>query len=153
MVSPEDLKALCDLNYSREKMAKTLGVSRSTVGRCMRKFNLSNRPVYLCSTCGETNPSEFYGNRKTACKACQNKEKHQNQLNNKQYGIDYLGGECSQCGYNKCNDALDFHHLDPSIKDSNFYHIKSWGKERIRKELDKCVLLCANCHREVHSVA
>jgi hypothetical protein len=64
--------------------------------------------------------------------------------------IEYKGGGCQICGYNKCVASLVFHHLDPSKKDFNISHknIKSW--ERIKKEIDKCVLLCQNCHGEVH---
>jgi hypothetical protein len=65
--------------------------------------------------------------------------------------IEYKGGKCQKCGYNKCPNALVFHHLDPSKKD---FGISSGGKiknfEKIKAELDKCVLLCQNCHSEVH---
>lgn len=70
---------------------------------------------------------------------------------NKKYKcIEYLGGCCSICGYNKCPDALHLHHKDPSIKGYTVSHKISWGFERIKAELDKCVLLCANCHTEEH---
>lgn|SRR5574337_1117061 len=63
--------------------------------------------------------------------------------------IQYKGGRCKNCGYNKSIRALGFHHLDASQKDFNISsYAKSW--ERIKKELDKCVLLCANCHMERH---
>jgi len=66
--------------------------------------------------------------------------------------IDYKGGHCQVCGYSNCREALEFHHLDAHWKDfgiSDRGYTRSWT--RIVKELDKCVLLCANCHREVHS--
>ena len=65
--------------------------------------------------------------------------------------IEYKGGECSKCGYNKCVDALEFHHLNPSQKDFGIGSgsTKSW--EKIKKELDKCILVCSNCHKEIHS--
>ena len=68
----------------------------------------------------------------------------------KQRAIDMLGGACSICGYNKCNDALDFHHIDPAIKvhEIKYFSMMSW--EKIENEVKKCVLLCANCHREKH---
>ncbi len=59
--------------------------------------------------------------------------------------------ECVECGYNKCFEALDFHHLDPNEKDFNIAAGKSYSSERLRKELAKCTLLCSNCHREVHA--
>jgi hypothetical protein len=66
--------------------------------------------------------------------------------------IEYKGGSCSKCGYDKCVDALDFHHLKPEEKEFNFSsggYTRSWDK--MKKELDKCILVCANCHREIHS--
>lgn len=74
-------------------------------------------------------------------------------INTKQRMIDALGGKCSCCGYNKCNSALEFHHLNPSEKEFGFsaalVRPKAWNLLVV--ELRKCVLLCANCHREVHS--
>jgi len=65
--------------------------------------------------------------------------------------IQYLGGKCSRCGYNNCAGALHFHHKDETTKEfglSNKGLIRSW--EKVKKELDKCELLCANCHAEEH---
>lgn len=61
--------------------------------------------------------------------------------------------ECSICGYNKCKQALDFHHVDENSKDYNISQFRSSGISRIklREELQKCILVCANCHREIHS--
>ncbi len=68
----------------------------------------------------------------------------------KQKCLQYKGGKCENCGYNKSNRALTFHHLDPSEKEFSISgkHCRKW--EVIRKELDKCKLLCANCHAEEH---
>lgn len=69
----------------------------------------------------------------------------------KQKAVDYLGGYCKNCGYSKCLDALEFHHRDPDKKEFRFsQYPNNW--EKAKKELDKCDLLCANCHREVHAV-
>ncbi len=69
----------------------------------------------------------------------------------KQMAIDYKGGKCCICGYSKCNNALDFHHKDESKKSFGLSVrglTRSW--ERTRNEVDKCILVCANCHREIH---
>ena len=69
----------------------------------------------------------------------------------KQMAIKYKGGKCCICGYDKCNTALDFHHRDDSSKSFGLSVrglTRSW--ERTRQEIDKCVLVCANCHREIH---
>jgi hypothetical protein len=68
----------------------------------------------------------------------------------KQQFIDYLGGSCKHCGYDKCPAALDFHHLDPSQKEFSIRSVKTRSFELVKEELDKCILLCSNCHREEH---
>lgn len=63
--------------------------------------------------------------------------------------IEHLGGRCVICGYTECAAAFDFHHLDAWEKDFNISaKLTSW--DAIVRELAKCVLLCARCHREVH---
>jgi len=60
------------------------------------------------------------------------------------------GGKCEKCGYNKCITALEFHHLDPSEKDFTISNDHFKLQEAI-DESKKCILLCANCHRELHA--
>jgi 5-methylcytosine-specific restriction endonuclease McrA len=65
--------------------------------------------------------------------------------------LDYLGGKCSNCGYDKCTRALSVHHKNPAEKEFGLSEAgmdKSW--ERIQREADKCILICANCHMELH---
>lgn len=65
--------------------------------------------------------------------------------------VEYKGGKCIICGYSKCVDALVFHHRDKNTKEfgigKNGY-TRSW--EKVRKELDKCDLMCCRCHAEKH---
>lgn len=57
------------------------------------------------------------------------------------------GGQCIICGYSRYAGALEFHHRDPNNKD---FHVGTTGVNKARKEAQKCVLLCSNCHAEVH---
>lgn len=69
----------------------------------------------------------------------------------REMSLQYHGGKCIVCGYSKCSRALVFHHLDPKKKDFGLSMkglTRSW--EKTQKELDKCVLLCSNCHMEIH---
>lgn len=70
----------------------------------------------------------------------------------KRMAMEYKGGKCIVCGYNKCVRSMEFHHLKPEEKEFGLSArglTRSWDK--IKKELDKCVLLCSNCHGEVES--
>jgi hypothetical protein len=68
---------------------------------------------------------------------------------NKLRAIAYKGGSCQSCGYSKSVAAMVFHHRDPSQKDFQISgRTISW--QRMQTELDKCDLLCANCHFELH---
>jgi 5-methylcytosine-specific restriction endonuclease McrA/predicted transcriptional regulator len=63
--------------------------------------------------------------------------------------VKYKGGKCERCGYDKTYEALQFHHINPSEKDFTISG-KSYSLERLKKEVDKCIMVCANCHIEIH---
>lgn len=70
----------------------------------------------------------------------------------KQLLVQYKGGKCVLCGYNKYVGAFDLHHLDGTKKEFGMSVrglTRSWTK--LKEEADKCILVCANCHREIHS--
>lgn len=65
------------------------------------------------------------------------------------------GGRCSKCGYSKCLAALQFHHTEPNNKNFGITEAlraskSKYSREEIEKESEKCILLCANCHLELH---
>jgi hypothetical protein len=66
--------------------------------------------------------------------------------------IDSFGGKCGICGYDKCDDSQDFHHLDPSEKEFSLGSVRASNRNwnSLVLELRKCVMLCCRCHREVH---
>lgn len=61
------------------------------------------------------------------------------------------GGACSICGYNRCLDALEFHHIDPETKSFGLSRGRTRSVENMMKEAKKCILVCANYHREIES--
>jgi len=70
----------------------------------------------------------------------------------KTLSIEYKGGECQTCGYKKYVGALELHHINKADKEFGIGdkgYTRSW--EKVKSELDKCILLCANCHREVEA--
>ena len=70
---------------------------------------------------------------------------------NKKRLTDHFGGKCTICGYAKCLAALEFHHINPEEKSFGLgRNVNSKKFEALLKEAKKCVLLCANCHKELH---
>ena len=78
----------------------------------------------------------------------QNIKNFRNRL--KERAVYVMGGKCQCCGYDKCITALEFHHLDPKEKDFNFGSNSNRSWQNTRDEIQKCILVCANCHREIH---
>lgn len=64
--------------------------------------------------------------------------------------IELAGGKCIVCGYNKCLAALDFHHKVPSEKERSMSYFLHCKEEKALAEMEKCLLLCCRCHRELH---
>jgi hypothetical protein len=86
------------------------------------------------------------------CKSCDKTRQNARHLEFKRQAVEYKGGSCLICGYARCLASLDFHHLDPNEKEFKIGNYKRPSmSDEIRGELDKCVLLCKNCHSEVHA--
>ena len=66
--------------------------------------------------------------------------------------VDLLGGSCIICGYNKCLEALQFHHREESHKTISISKNLSGSFKNLKKEIQKCILVCANCHAEIESL-
>ena len=71
----------------------------------------------------------------------------------KDRAVEYGGGKCIICGYDRCKRALEFHHLNPNTKLMNLSatRISSSAWEKTKAEIDKCILVCSNCHKEIES--
>lgn len=150
-----------------DKTIKKKADRRNTSGNyfcnqsCAASFNNKgkqrNKPRGNCFLCQKTISST----RKYCSNCFNNREKRPKLVSAKQsvlshyqkkkeMGIEYLGGCCKICKYDKCPQSLHFHHKNPDEKDFTISgRTISW--ERMKLELDKCILLCANCHGELHS--
>ena len=135
-----------------------------------------------CSKCGETKPaSEFYKEPKvksglaSRCKQCErarSKATHKRKMDEDPEGYRLVkqervnkarektrvlkeeakAGGCQICGYNRCPEALEFHHVDETTKDYNPSRLATQGsRDKFLDEIKKCVIVCANCHREIHA--
>jgi len=123
MTNKEKAVKLHKEGKSYNEIAKTLGISKSNIS-----YYLSKKA------------REVKRKRETA-----RKQEHKRLL------VEYKGGKCSICGYDKYIGALDFHHVDPNKKD---FSVSSWANSSLillKAEADKCILVCSNCHRELHN--
>ena len=125
----------------------------------------------LCTKCGQVKPIFEFGLNKSKkdglqchCKECVKLYRKQHYENNKQYykdkakayrqaGRDCLNEYkshliCSECGESRWW-LLDFHHTNPSEKDCEVSKLID-APNKLKKELEKCIVLCANCHRHLH---
>lgn len=109
---------------------------------------MNKREIMFCQIHGETEFAERKdGNRtKWKCLKCEAEAVQRRRDKVKLMSIAYKGGKCQCCGYNKYVGALEFHHINSEEKDFGISakgYTRSW--ERVKEELDKCILVCANC--------
>lgn len=108
---------------------------------CGKKFIANNYARLYCYECSPQglNPTDVLRAKKRALK---------------HFLVEHKGGKCSKCGYNKCEGALQFHHSNPNEKDFAISEVNlndtNFSIEKLLEEIDKCDLLCANCHFEEH---
>lgn len=165
------LKELIGKNMSTHEISKVLSKSQTTVAYWVKKYKLSTNHKSFkqigqkdygdsrtCPRCQKSRDiNDFYQRRgkpnsSTYCKECTNSQTLDRVRELKKKCVEYKGGQCVTCGYDKCIGALEFHHLDPISKDFTIAHLRSYSfSKKVTTELDKCILVCANCHREIHS--
>lgn len=159
-------------NKTLQEMADLNSVATSTIRYWLKKYDLksNNKPgpkttnisgcCIVCSQPTENNKMFCSSNCKTKQHIKNNPAKFKVINNNikiiknnfKRLAVDYKGGKCAICSYNKNLAALSFHHLDSKDKEINISNFKAslTLEEEHIKELNKCLLLCENCHQEEH---
>ena len=109
----------------------------------------------ICTKCHNDKPlSEFYkkekGRHYAECRSCFKLRMYDRIDEISKFISENKGDACEVCGYNKCKAALEFHHNDPMQKEFNISSAWSYNMGRVKREIEKCILVCANCHREIH---
>lgn len=115
---------------------------------------MAEHQIKYCKKHGDTEHALYKsGNRERwKCLKCQTEATQKRRDKLKVMAVAYKGGVCQCCKYNKYIGALEFHHINPDEKDFGISvkgYTRSW--ENNKKELDKCVLVCSNCHKEIHA--
>jgi|694.fasta_scaffold50822_3 hypothetical protein len=168
VITKEILENLLEQGFSSNQIGKQLGYSGVGIRYYMKKWLLSSihasiqdKTCYItdthkqCPKCSEIKELNNFdkrpnGNVQSYCRKCCNDNRYSIIKQHKLTILNELGNCCSNCGYNKNTSALEFHHLEPEHKDFHFGSTKTTNIDKIRKELEKCILVCANCHREIH---
>lgn len=154
----KELENYIEQNFTIRRIAQKTNKSAGSVRHWLKKYNLKTKTrtkESVCKFCGERDPKKLMRSgcgrlSKSRCKKCHNLYSINRFRQNKIKAVEYKGGKCIICGYNKCMRSLSFHHKNPKTKDLEWNKMRSWNLEKIKKELDKCDLLCNNCHGEVH---
>lgn len=135
---PRKIKRIC-IDCKREKLCSW-----------QHSFTQTGKPEYRarCDNCFKKYLHKIRTTNKY--REARNKTRKIKLLDRKRKMVDYLGSKCIKCGYNKCLSALTFHHRNPKAKEYVLGYIKDNNWQKIKKELDKCDLVCFNCHMEIH---
>lgn len=128
----QDIKYLISQRSTRKEISKILKIEIKLINNFLDSSNIKK----------PKEDSKSKSRRKSLNVINWKKEK-------KKLLVEYKGGKCERCGYDKCIAALEFHHKNPKEKDFSI-STNSLSFEKMKLEVDKCELLCANCHREVH---
>ena len=106
-------------------------------------FETKSSTIIYCYECSGESTRSNYDTRKHQKTVLRRSMKLQ--------AIKLLGGKCSICGYDRCVDALEFHHEDPTIKEFKLGSGNTMPWKEYKQEALKCILVCSNCHKEIHS--
>ena len=112
--------------------------------------------IKKCTKCGEIKTIDSYYTKKTEkrynswCKKCVYEKQKNRWKDRKRKAISLKGGKCCRCGYDKCLASLDFHHINSENKKYEWSQLRQLPWNEIIKELKKCILVCKNCHGEIH---
>jgi hypothetical protein len=104
------------------------------------------KPSNICIQCNVKDNKKY----RQLYKELYNKKAKERRNERKLRAIEYKGNACEHCKQSFHPAAFDFHHLDPKQKDRDPGLMMSASDETLFKELDKCILLCSNCHRIYH---
>ena len=145
-------KCICDCGCGTTKSIRTDALYHITIDGCN---NMAGKTIKKCLKCGKDFYPKKQAKTRQYCYECYPEEYAINggalRRLIKQWALEYKGSKCIKCGYDKCIAALELHHRNMNEKEFSISdrNIKlNW--EEIKKELDKCDVLCANCHREEH---
>jgi transposase len=151
---------------SYDEIKKELNISKSTISYHCKRYGLNSERRFdieelknYCKTHTIKEASEKFNVSISTVKKYKDRSYSESKSNSQSVIewrrrvkirlVEYKGGECELCGYNKCISSLEFHHRNPKEKDFSVSG-KTHSFEKLKNEVDKCILVCRNCHGEIH---
>lgn len=142
----DNIKHLCFHHINKDDKERVIGKFKSK----KPMLEEASKCILLCHNC-HLELHYPYSYKTIESRFFKYPQAYYNALYKSEY-IKYKGGECEICGYNKCIKALHFHHKDPAKKEFKLsVKVLKPLNDIIKSEIDKCSLLCANHHMEIHS--
>ena len=167
-ITKEFLESKLAEGLSGNQIGKLLGITGTGVRFHLKKYGLQSnfqsfkdKDCYRtethkqCPKCSEIKELKDFDKRangdiQSYCRECFNDNRYTLLKQHKRTLVEEFGGCCSICGYNKNYSALEFHHLESKEKDFHLGSAKTTNIDKLRKEVEKCILVCSNCHKELH---
>jgi transposase len=157
------LRELVEEGASIRKIAEDIGAGYSTIRYWLKRLGLETERMagkrvaaQQCSagprgeglSCPKHGRAAFF--KRPNGRKCRSDAVSERRRRLKRQLVEEAGGRCSICGFSNHPAALQFHHIDPETKE---FHLAQYGHsrsiDRVRAEVEKCILLCANCHAQV----
>lgn len=168
-ITKELLEDLLSSGLSTNEIGKQLGYSGAGIRYHMKKYELFSSHKSIqdkkkvpiidgkkeCAKCYQILTIDNFNIKPSGaftsyCKKCNHEVKYSILKRRKIEILNIFGNKCSICGYDKCKAALEFHHTNPNEKEFSLSNAKTTNLDKLMLEMNKCILVCSNCHKEIH---
>lgn len=167
-MNKQELEQLVVEGKSIHDISTIYNKSKTSIRHWLKKYNLTTRgkagqkPIIITNgfkTCFKCDNSKSIDNFRyrtdrdslsTYCRVCEAENAKDVYLKNKTFCVNALGGQCVFCNKIYPIPVYDFHHKEPEHKDFNISEYRHTTPTKLINELDKCILVCHNCHMKIH---
>lgn len=147
--NPKFCSSSCSAIYSNARRPRKRGYKNSCA-MCPTKVPYNNKYCKKCrALCKKHGTKKVMHGKQSRCNICVNEQQNKYRSGKIKRLKEMAGGECQICHYSRSFWALSFHHIDESTKEFALSS-KNKSMDKMIEEASKCLLVCANCHAEIH---